>query len=209
MKDVFVAISHIHDALNQQSGKLSDKIRELMKKHPVQCKKMLQQAGVTDALWINTVYAHHERIDGSGYPDGLIGDAIPREAKIIAIADIYLAMTTNRGYRNAKKATNALREIFANGKKDDNELYVSFIKELSVYPTGSFVSLENGEVGVVVKRCRDGVVCPVVKAILSPRGGAYPEPQLRDCKKLSYKIKGMYQSDKMPVVNINQLMETS
>ncbi len=62
---------------------------------------------------LHIVRSHHERIDGSGFPDGLAGDAIPMEARIVAVADAYDAMTTNRAYRPSRAASAAMEELYA------------------------------------------------------------------------------------------------
>lgn len=202
-----IATEHIQDKLNKQKGMLTEKARMLMNKHPKQGVKMLKKAGVTDKNWLAFVLSHHERPNGSGYPEGLTHNDIPREAKLISIADIYLAMTTNRGYRSAKKATDALREIFAGGKEDDQMLYLSFIKELTIFPPGTFVRLENGEIGVVTKRSEEFAMAPKVKALISQRGGIYSKPYSRDCKTSLYAIKEMCILNKQPPINMSALWE--
>ena len=61
---------------------------------------------------------HHERIDGSGYPDGLAGDAIPVEARIVAVADAFSAITADRPYRRARSAFEALAELRGRSGRD-------------------------------------------------------------------------------------------
>ena len=88
----------VPDAVINKPGKLNDEEFALIKAHPVRGARILQNIEempqlATGARW------HHERFDGRGYPDGLAGEEIPEEARIIAVADAYDAMTSNRSYR--------------------------------------------------------------------------------------------------------------
>jgi HD-GYP domain-containing protein (c-di-GMP phosphodiesterase class II) len=92
-------------------GKLTDAEWEVIRRHPAEGQAMLERVGGTLAEVGRIVRAHHERIDGNGYPDGLRGDEIPIEARIICACDAYSAMTTNRSYRRAMPAGEALEEL--------------------------------------------------------------------------------------------------
>jgi putative two-component system response regulator len=89
----------VPDTVINKPGKLLDDEYKLIKGHPVMGAEILSTVSempklVTGARW------HHERFDGRGYPDGLKGEAIPEEARIIAVADAYDAMTSHRSYRD-------------------------------------------------------------------------------------------------------------
>lgn len=194
-----IATEKIQDKLNKQAQKFTEKARKIIQKHPQQSVNILQKAGVIDGRWLAIVLRHHERPDGSGYPDGLSFDKIPREAKVISIADIYLAMTTQRGYRSAKNATDVLRELFAENKKNDHDLYLSFIKELTIYPPGTYVKLENGEIGMVVKRNPESAATPFVQSLVSVSGDLYSQPIMRHCKEPGFAIQGVCAPDNVPL----------
>lgn len=162
--------------LNRQSGQLSDEQKTKLQKHPVQSAEMLLSIGIDDPDIINTVKYHHERPDGSGYPFGLSGSDIPQLAKLVAIADTYIAMTTYRAYRDVLPTKVALREILMSNKDPEAELYGCFIKALGIYPPGTFVLLKNGETAVVIKRNAENSIKPIVRSIASPNGAPYPEP---------------------------------
>lgn len=104
----------VPDAVINKPGRLTDDEFEQIKNHPVMGARILKTIRempklVTGARW------HHERFDGSGYPDGLKGLDIPEEARIIAVADAYDAMTSNRSYRSGM-AQSKVREQIENGK---------------------------------------------------------------------------------------------
>ena len=88
----------VPDAVINKPGKLNDEEFALIKAHPVRGARILQNIEEMPKLATGAGW-HHERFDGRGYPDGLAGEEIPEEARIIAVADAYDAMTSNRSYR--------------------------------------------------------------------------------------------------------------
>ena len=94
-------------------GKLSELEMNIIREHPAHGRDILQ--GVESDLGLAMiVYQHHERIDGSGYPQGLKGDEISLEARILAVADVVEAMASYRPYRPAVGLEEALKEIEVN-----------------------------------------------------------------------------------------------
>jgi diguanylate cyclase (GGDEF)-like protein/putative nucleotidyltransferase with HDIG domain len=99
----------ISDAILHKPGRLDPREWEEMRRHPELGARILEHANLRDiAAW---VLAHHERVDGGGYPRGLTGDAIPAEARILAVADAYEAMTADRPYRRALSGADARAEL--------------------------------------------------------------------------------------------------
>ena len=89
----------VPDAVINKPDKLTDEEYALIKTHPVKGERILKNIKERPKLAVGARW-HHERYDGRGYPDGLKGDAIPEEARIIAVADAYDAMTSRRSYRD-------------------------------------------------------------------------------------------------------------
>lgn len=112
-------------------GKLNAKQRDLFRLHPTIGKKILEPIGLLSPV-IPIVYHHHENYDGSGYPLGLKAEQIPLGARILAIADSYDAMTSDRAYRKALSSEKAMEELrtFA-GKQFDPEIVDHFLEALS------------------------------------------------------------------------------
>jgi HD-GYP domain-containing protein (c-di-GMP phosphodiesterase class II) len=107
----------VPDEVLQKEGKLTEEEFEFIKAHPVigeTILKQVQPAGEA-AAWVPGIRSHHERIDGKGYPDGLAGEDIPYYGRIIAVADSYDAMTSDRPYRKGMPAEKALA-ILESGK---------------------------------------------------------------------------------------------
>lgn len=137
--------------LDKFDGPLPEPLRERMQRHPASGGERLRAAGVTDATWLDAVGGHHERLDGSGYPRGARGDEIPLGARILAVADVYSAMSKPRPYRNRQPSLQAaLREVHAHkGAALDGELANILLQEVGMFPPGSTVRLKCGEIAVV------------------------------------------------------------
>ncbi|MDX6663917.1 MAG: hypothetical protein QOG68_123 [Solirubrobacteraceae bacterium] len=101
----------IPNAIINKPGKLTDEEWQIVRRHPVEGQHMLERVGGRLTEVGRIVRAHHERMDGAGYPDGLPGDRIPVAARIISVCDAYSAMTTNRAYRAAMSHADAVAEL--------------------------------------------------------------------------------------------------
>ncbi len=165
-----IGMLDLQAVLDHQAGPLSEDQREGIREHPERSADLLLRGGISDELWLRAVRQHHERFDGSGYPAGLEGDAIGDEAAILMLADTYMAMVTPRAHKEARAIRDALRELLANaGRKYHEQLTGRFIKEIGVFPPGTYVGLSNKEVGVVVQRGSDGTK-PLVYIFIGPDG---------------------------------------
>ena len=100
----------IPDAILMKPGRLTDEEFQVIKSHPGNGAELLSVVTLFQPL-IPTILSHHERIDGRGYPNALHGDEIPEEARIVAVADTFDAMTSNRHYRKALTFQQALAEL--------------------------------------------------------------------------------------------------
>ena len=119
----------IADAILHKPGRLDEaEWREIMR-HPEIGARILEHAGMPDiAKWVR---AHHERIDGGGYPRGIVGDQIPLEARILAVADAYEAMIADRPYRAGRPAVAACEELTrCSGTQFDPTVVEAFIAAL-------------------------------------------------------------------------------
>lgn len=101
----------VSNEIINKPGKLTDAEWEIIRRHPIDGQEMLARVGGALETVGEIVRAHHERVDGGGYPDGLRGDAIPMEARIICACDAYSAMTTTRSYRPAMSRAEAIAEL--------------------------------------------------------------------------------------------------
>jgi HD-GYP domain-containing protein (c-di-GMP phosphodiesterase class II) len=145
---------------------LNDDEYEEMKKHSLLGYDYLREywSGPTES--IVAVLSHHEHYNGSGYPFGLAGDKQPFEARIIALSDVYDAITSERPYRTAVSPSEAVEHIMGNsGTLFDPQLVSIFAKKIVPYPVGSKVLLSNGQRGVVISNQSENLMRPKVRLL--------------------------------------------
>jgi HD-GYP domain-containing protein (c-di-GMP phosphodiesterase class II) len=129
--------------------------------------EIIAESGVINQDVIDMVAHHHERYDGSGYPDGLTQDDIPSFARIAAIVDTYDAITSNRSYADAVSPSDAIKLLYQSRDAEfQAELVEAFIQAVGIYPAGTLVELSSGEVGVVVAEYRARRLRPKVMVLL-------------------------------------------
>lgn len=193
-----LALVPVADKLNASKKVLSDQERGVIRTHPERSINALEAAGIDNQLLLRTVLQHHERADGSGYPQGLSGTDILPEAEIIALAERYIAMITRRAYRDRLGIADARRLI--NNMADGHlrpAIPRSLLKVLTDYPPGILVRLVNEEIAVVTGRPVHARG-PFVKAIINPRGERYNGTFERDCSQLDYNIRQQEEPETMP-----------
>lgn len=185
----------IQDKLNQQRTPLTDEQIKVLRAHPDKSVLMLESMGIRDPIWLRAVLHHHERLDGSGYPQGLSGDAISNEAKLVALADIYIALIGRREYRQALPARNAIKQIFSErGTLVGSALTKMFLSQIGVYPPGTAVKLKNGDTAVVTQR-GESMSQPLCAGIRAISGQIYMHPPPRDTQLPEYAIVEVLASD--------------
>lgn len=191
----------LQDELNIQNGALDDAQRAQVRAHPQQGVEMLEAAGVEDELWLRIARQHHEQPDGNGYPDGLQAAAIDPLAMVLHIAESYCAAVTDRDYRLARKrrkryhATSVLHEFHQMQKRISAELLGLLIKNIGVYPPGTWVQLANQEIALVVRR-QDKANSPVVASFGRKGHPPLPRPIMRDTSNSDYRVKAISPSPK-------------
>ena len=160
-----VGFLELQDELERQSDPLSEEQQEQVRLHPLESARLLRDAGVRDPAWLLAVEQHHERLNGSGYPRGVSGDAVQENACLLGIADIYSAMTKPRAYRPAIQSPNAVHSIFqTRGSIVDEELSQSFVRVLGLFAPGLMVRLASRETAVVTRRT-ENLKAPEVRVV--------------------------------------------
>jgi HD-GYP domain-containing protein (c-di-GMP phosphodiesterase class II) len=147
---------------NKPSRLTSEEFQE-MRQHSVYGFKLLEGiASLNQGVWL-TALQHHERIDGSGYPMKVKGEKIHPYAKIVAIADVYHAMTSNRNYRKAESPYLVLEELHAGSFGKLDPFYVqTFIERTTQFHNGVFVKLNDGRIGEIVFTDRNHPTRPMI-----------------------------------------------
>jgi len=153
--------------LLSKPGRLSEEEFELVKTHVEHSVSIMQQSGNMSTKSIEIAMHHHERANGSGYPQGLKGSQIPVFSRIAAIVDCYDAITTERSYCKALSPLNAIRCLYEwRDIEFQSELVEEFIQCLGIFPTGSIVELSSGEIGIVLSQNRTRRLRPRVMLVL-------------------------------------------
>lgn len=162
----------IPDRVLNKPGALTDEEFAVMKSHAALGRDILRGTpGISDTA-ILVAAQHHERYDGTGYPDRLKGPEISEIGQMAAIVDVYDALTSNRVYHKGMEPTEALKKLFEWSKFHFNEeLVQQFIRVIGIYPAGSLVSLDSGQLAVVVKPGEQNLLKPLVRVIFDPRSG--------------------------------------
>ncbi|MGH7658312.1 MAG: HD-GYP domain-containing protein, partial [Gemmatimonadales bacterium] len=120
------------EAILNKPGPLTPEEFERVTRHTVLGEKILAPFLRESGTVLTIVRSHHERIDGQGFPDQLMGDAIPMEARIVSVVDAFDAMTTNRAYRMSRSPADAFRELQAcQGTHFDIEVVAAFTTAFS------------------------------------------------------------------------------
>jgi HD-GYP domain-containing protein (c-di-GMP phosphodiesterase class II) len=166
------------DAILHKPGPLDDAEFAVMKRHPKEgCSLLARDSRVPKAAFC-IIAEHHERLDGSGYPEKLRGNAISQLGQMAAIVDVYDAMTADRGYQRASPPTEVLRKLLEWSKYYFNpELVQAFIRCVGIYPVGSVVRLESGRIAIVVEQSAKSLLQPKVRVVYHAKHERFLMPE--------------------------------
>ncbi len=161
-------------------GKLTDAEFDIMRTHPTEGYKMLMASSGVDAVSLDVVLHHHEKMDGSGYPEKLSGDAISLYSKMGAVCDVYDAITSNRPYKSGWDPAESLRRMAEWKGHFDPQVFQAFVKSMGIYPVGSLVRLRSGRIGVVTEQSAKSLTTPMIKVFYSTKSNMRIVPVMVD-----------------------------
>lgn len=176
----------VPDHILNKPGKLTDDEFEIMKSHVTLGLETLRQTPAISPMMIQIAGEHHERFEGTGYPEKLHGYEISQLGRMSAVVDVYDAITSNRIYHRGMEPALALKKLFEwSDHHFDPELVQHFIQAIGIYPVGSLVMLDSQRVGIVVEQGEKGLLFPIVRIIfdakrrqkLTPRDIDLSQPQ--------------------------------
>lgn len=168
-------------------SKLDKEEERMVKEHPLYGLELLRNIKNAPKSAALVIHQHHEKMDGTGYPEGKKGEDIAEYARIVAILEVYEALTHPRPYRQSKFIPyDAVKMIIQEGKSSfDLELVKVFLNFVTPYPIGSFVLLNNGEIGRVVAINEGLALRPIVEIYFDKEGKPPEKPTRIDLAKSS------------------------
>ena len=195
-------------AVLNKPGKLTDQEFAVVRSHPVEGYHMLKEgAGVPEAV-MDACLHHHEKMDGTGYPDKLKGESISVIARMAAICDVYDAVTSDRPYKRGWDPAESIKRM-AEWTNDhfDARIFQAFVKSIGIYPVGSLVRLTSGRIGVVTQQSPAALTTPLVKVFFSTKSDLRIPPELVDLAApgCSEKIVAREDPDKWRFPDLNEL----
>ncbi|MGM0369839.1 MAG: HD-GYP domain-containing protein [Bacillota bacterium] len=156
----------IPEKILKKPGKLDNEEYKIIQEHPSLGYQNTKNNQHISPLSRIIILYHHEKVDGSGYPDGLIKDDIHEFARIVAVADVFDALTSDRCYRNrwtTRKAVDFL--ISKSGVSFDTKFVREFMKHIAIFPNGTTVRLNTGQKAIIKEQNKEAPTRPIIRII--------------------------------------------
>ena len=159
-----------------KEDKLTNEEYEIVKEHSELGYDYIKDTREISQVSKEAILSHHERLDGSGYPRNLKDEEIHEFAKIVAVTDVYDALTSDRTYRKRWPTHEAISFIMSNSdQKFDNYFVEKFIRNLAIYPNGTMVKLSDGRKAIVKEQNGNYPTRPVLRVIEDAEGNEHVE----------------------------------
>jgi HD-GYP domain-containing protein (c-di-GMP phosphodiesterase class II) len=174
----------IDEAVLNKPGKLTDEEFNIIKEHPRKGWELLKDSPEITALTLDVCLHHHERVDGTGYPEKISGDKLSLFARMGAVCDVYDALTSNRCYKNGWEPAETIRKMaeWRNGHFDER-IFQAFVKTIGIYPSGTLVRLKSGRLAIVIEQTEKSLLTPIVKSFFSTKSNEPFLPEVIDLSK--------------------------
>jgi HD-GYP domain-containing protein (c-di-GMP phosphodiesterase class II) len=189
-----VGMVKVPKAILQKKEKLTPEELNQIRTHPIHSYRVIaKDLKYPEEIGIIALQ-HHERWDGQGYPRKLKGEDINLAARIVAVADSYIAMINNRPHRNSMIGYTAMKNVLAdNGRHFDPKILKVFLESMGIYPIGSIVQLNSSAIGRVVQTHSEAPLRPTVELIIDEYGNKLGEREVIDllAKKGTFIVKAV------------------
>ena len=199
------------EILNKK-GRLDEEEMKIMKNHSTYGFELLRKTSNLSVVPMHVAFQHHENFNGSGYPRALKNLKIHQYARIVAIADVYDAITTERPYQKARTPYQAY-EIMSSeaGIKFDINLLESFFDNLAIFTPGSLVLLSNGFYAIVTSISSGLQFHPTIKVIAKPNKEFLKEELYIDLKEYDHikVLRNLSENETIAILNSTQALNTS
>lgn len=170
--------------LLNKPGKLSEDEFKIIRTHPLRGWEMLKKHPDVDEVALDVCLHHHERMDGTGYPERLSGEAITQYARMAAVCDAYDDLTSDSAYKKGMEPAAAIRKMAEQqGVHFDPVIFQAFVKTVGIYPVGTLVKLKSGRLAVVTDQSEKSLLTPIVKVFFSTKSNEPIFPELVDISK--------------------------
>jgi putative nucleotidyltransferase with HDIG domain len=169
----------IPDEVLNKPGKLTDEEFEIVKQHPRKGWEILRgSAEITDTA-LDVCLHHHERVDGTGYPERISGDLLTLFSRMGAVCDVYDALTSDRCYKHGWEPAETIRKMaeWRNGHFDER-VFQAFVKTIGIYPSGTLVRLKSGRLAIVIEQSDKSLLTPIVKVFFSTKSNEPIMPEM-------------------------------
>jgi len=174
----------IDDNILNKPGKLTDAEFDIIKDHPRKGWEILKGSPEITAVALDVCLHHHERVDGTGYPEHVSGEPLSLFARMGAVCDVYDALTSNRCYKHGWEPAETIRKMaeWRNGHFDER-VFQAFVKTIGIYPSGTLVRLKSGRLAIVLEQTEKSLLTPIVKSFFSTKSNEPFLPELIDLSK--------------------------
>jgi putative nucleotidyltransferase with HDIG domain len=160
----------IPEEVLNKPGRLTDEEFDIVKGHSLKGWEILKTSYGVDDIALDVCLHHHERMDGTGYPDKLPGSELALHVKMGAVCDVYDAVTSDRCYKQGWAPAEALHKMAEwKGTHFDEHVFQAFVKMVGIYPVGTLVKLKSGRLGVVTDQSEKSLLTPKVKVFFSSK----------------------------------------
>jgi HD-GYP domain-containing protein (c-di-GMP phosphodiesterase class II) len=171
----------VPDQVLNKSGRLTDAEMVHMRNHVTLGYDVLKRSGELSPISLEIVGDHHERLDGTGYPNGKTEAELSLYSRMIAIVDTYDAVTASRCYQDARSPVTAFKILRSeSGKGYDPKLVAEFIKCMGIHPVGTLVKMKSNKLGIVIQSNYVNPIAPKVHVFYSVVNKSYIEPRIID-----------------------------
>ncbi len=166
----------IPDEILNKPGRLNDDEFDIVRNHPERGFAILSGSKSVSPVALDVCLSHHEKMDGTGYPNKTRGDNLSLASRMAAICDVYDAVTSQRSYNSPWTASEALQRMLGWKGHFDQLLLKTFIESLGIWPVGTAVLLSDKNVAIITGEHRDDFSLPRTRIFYSTQTGSFVTP---------------------------------